>query len=379
MKLPVPLLRLTCLFPLPLLADGLVRAPRDYQGSLEERAQEAILIFSPGSETESARQEMILKIRVEGDTDEFAWIVPCPSPPETAKGDSEWFEELFSYVDARQRTRSRGKFTEGAARNGFEAPKSAELAVEVISRDTVGSFDVTVVQENSPNALNGWLEQNGYQPLEGAEETIAFYRESGFVFACIKVSDSGGEAGSTRDLHPLSFSFETRGRDGIFFPMRLTGHQKAHFDVNLYVFYRAWLNDKLNDYGYVYRDFYLNYRDWDTPECRANAGKRWDTPTRDPFLKPLAHKVSALSEHFAEHYAGDRFYLTNLQARNLKPRDIQKWPGDLWLFPYYTNRKFIPYDARPGGPAEKAFAATSRESEPLAANPVPASTSTEAN
>ena len=352
-------LALILAFPPILLADGLVRPPRDYTGSLEEKAQEAIIVFTPGTEETSAKQEMILKIQVEGNIDDFAWVVPLPSPPKTEKADPDLFEELFDYVDARLRTRSPGKRRTDEKAGALNAAPAAEAKVEVISRDTVGSFEVAVVRENTPDALNEWLTENGYQAVEGAEETIAFYRESGFVFTCIKVTDAkrpGGKRG--RDLHPLKFFFETGGRDGIFFPMRLTGHQAEPFDVNLYVFYQAWLNDKLNGFGYVYRDFFLNYRDWDTSDCKPNAGKRWDIPSKDPFLKSLAHKVPVVADYFARHHPGERFYLTNLQARNLKPKSIRKWPGDLWMFPYYTNRKFTPYDARPGGPAEKAFAGT---------------------
>lgn len=340
-----------------VLADGLVRPPRDYTGSLEEKAQEAIIVFTPGTEEKSATEEMILKIQVEGSVEDFAWVVPLPNPPKTEKADPDLFEELFDYVDARLRTRGTGKRKTDEKSGALNAAPAAEAEVEVISQETVGSFDVAVVRENTPDALNEWLSDNGYQAIDGAEDTIAFYRESGFVFACIKVTGATRQGGkSGRDLHPLKFSFETGGRDGIFFPMRLTGHQTEPFDVNLYVFYQAWLNDKLNGFGYVYRDFFLNYRDWDTSDCKPNAGKRWDTPTKDPFLKSLAHKVPTIADYFAEHHAGKRFYLTNLQARNLKPKSVRKWPGDLWMFPYYTNRKFTPYDARPGGPAEKAFA-----------------------
>lgn len=342
--------------PLPTLADGLVRPPRDYSGSLEEKAQEAIIVFTPGTGEESAREEMILKIQVEGGAENFAWVIPFPNPPETAKADAVLFEELFNYVDARLRTRRYGNKKPGAKLDTLETNAEVDRKVEVIARETVGSFDVAVVREHTPDALNQWLSQNGYQPLTGAEKTIAFYRESGFVFACIKVTDANLESTGKQDLHPLRFSFETGGRDGIFFPMRLTGHQTEPFDVNLYVFYKAWLNDKLNGYGYVYRDFFLNYRDWDTSDCKPNAGKRWDTPAKDPLLKSLAHKVPSVADYFATHHAGERFYLTNLQARRLKPKDVRHWPGDLWLFPYYTNRKFTPFDVRRGGPAETAFA-----------------------
>ena len=49
-------------------ADGLVVKPRSYEGSLEERAQSAMIVFTPGTEEKSAVQELILKIRVENNT-----------------------------------------------------------------------------------------------------------------------------------------------------------------------------------------------------------------------------------------------------------------------------------------------------------------------
>ena len=63
------------MFPSMLLADGKVMPPVDYKGSLEEKSQEAIIVFQPGSETKSARQDMILKITVKGESDSFAWVI----------------------------------------------------------------------------------------------------------------------------------------------------------------------------------------------------------------------------------------------------------------------------------------------------------------
>ena len=50
-------------------ADGKLFAPRDYQGSLEEQSQEAIIVFSQGDEKTSAVEDLILKIRVVGPVD----------------------------------------------------------------------------------------------------------------------------------------------------------------------------------------------------------------------------------------------------------------------------------------------------------------------
>jgi len=324
-------------------ADGLVVPLKSYDGSLAERSQEAIIVFTGGTEEVSAKQDLILKIQVEGEAKDFAWVVPLPNGPETAKADAKLFKECFNYVQHRLRGDGRAK---GYAKpEGVKSANVASDSVTVISRKVVGSYDVAVVRENDQGSLSGWLEENGYQPLAGADSVIEHYRKKKYVFACVRVTDAEAANGS-RDLHPLRFSFETGGRDGIYFPMKLTGLQKGRFDVNLYVFYGAWLNDSINGYGYEHRGFSRKYRDYDGPKCDANAGKTYSLPKKDPFLASAAHTIPTLTKFFQARYPGERFYLTNISARNLDPEAVRDWKDDLWLYPYYTDKKFVPYDAR---------------------------------
>jgi hypothetical protein len=58
---------------------------------------------------------------------------------------------------------------------------------------------------------------------------------------------------------------------------------------------------------------------------------------------------------FRKRYPDNRFYLTNIQARKLMPAEVRQWRDDLWLFPYYTNKDYVPLDARPGGPAAAGY------------------------
>ena len=354
MKALTATLALLAVLPCHALADGKVMPPRNYTGSLEEKAQEAIIVFTPGTAEKSATQDLILKIEVEGKTDDFAWVVPLPNKPSTHEEDAALFQECFNYVEARLRPRY--KASKGLATKDNAAPSAGleQEAVEVLSREVVGSYDVAVVKENVAGALNAWLKKEGFQELEGAEDTIGFYRDKGYVFACMKVADTSLSKSGKADLHPLRFSFETGGRDGIFFPMKMTGLQKDAFDVNLYVFYRAWLNDHINGYGFEHRGFDLKWRDYDSSECKPNAGKSWSAPKSDPYLKGYAHKIPELTQFFQARHSGKKFYLTNIRARGLKPRHVRNWDNDLWMFPYYTDRKMVPYDARPGGPAAKA-------------------------
>ncbi len=338
------------------LADGKVQPPRNYTGSLEEKGQEAVIIFNRGEKAGESTEDLILKIQVEGKTEDFAWIVPFPNPPKTKKEDPAIFKELFDYVQAR---RSRPKFKgEGGALGAKPAAEATDNKdVEVISREIVGSYEVTVVKENTKGKLNGWLTENEYQPLEGADDVLDFYREKNYVYACIKVSKAklGQAHGTSVDLHPLRFTFNTGGLDGVYFPMKLTGLQSKPFNVNLYVFFRFWLNDDLNKFGYTHRGFQLYHRDWDTDQCVANGGKAYTNPASDPFLKNFAGRLTNTTKLLQKLHPGEKYYLTNVQAYGLKPADVREWSDDLWMFPYYTNRRFVPFDARPKGAASAAW------------------------
>ena len=340
------------LAPAPTWADGMVRPPRNYQGSLEEKAQEAIIIFHASETPGEATEDLILKISVEGDAEQFGWVIPFPNEPQTEKEDPKLFAELFNYVEAQRRPRGTGKKAKTGA--SPEKKDSRPAAVQVLSRKVVGSFEVAVLREKKAGALNQWLEENGYQPVEDAEDVLGFYRKKGYVFACVKVSDAAKQ-GHTINLHPLRFSFKTGGRDGIYFPMKMTGLQTKPFDVNLYVFFRYWINNDLSKFGYVHRGFSLVYRDYDTARCVADGGKAYSAPATDPLLQRFSHHLPTVKRLFQRLHPGERYYLTNIQARQLRPDEVRAWSDDLWMFPYYTNRGMIPYDVRNGGPASAAW------------------------
>ena len=341
------------LFTTPLLADGKVVPPRDYKGSLEEKAQEAIIIFHSSETAGEATEDLILKIQVAGRADRFAWVVPLPKEPKIGKEDPKLFAELFSYVESR---RYRPSKSSGAKSAEADHPKGeGKEPVDVLSRQTVGDFDVSVVRENESGGLNPWLEKEGYQRLENAEDVLDFYRKKGYVYACVKVSSEALAKGGQIESHPLRFTFATGGRDGIFFPMKLTGLQSEPFDVNLYVFYSAWLNDKLSKFGYEHRGFRLRHRDWDTRECVPNGGKSYSLPDADPYLKSEAHRIPTVTKLLQKLHPGEKYYLTNIEAYRLVPSDVRSWSDDLWLFPYYTDKSMVPHDARSGGPASAAW------------------------
>jgi hypothetical protein len=199
----------------PVLADGMVKAPvtyksKPYHGSLEETAQEAILIFHPGDGKQSATQDMILKISVEGEVDQFGWVVPLPNAPTaTAKEDAKLFKELHQYVEKRLASRPRVPLAaeDGAKNAADEAPAQR---VEVIERKVVGSFDVAIVREKQAGALNDWLKKEGFATVTEGKEIVEAYRKEGYVFACMKVSNAALAKGKAIDSAPAALLVRDR-------------------------------------------------------------------------------------------------------------------------------------------------------------------------
>ena len=81
-----------------LSADGGVRPPQKYSGSLAESAQEAIIVFQDGKTPGEAVEDMVLKIGVRGGAASFAWVVPFPTAPEVTPEKPGMFEELYKYI-----------------------------------------------------------------------------------------------------------------------------------------------------------------------------------------------------------------------------------------------------------------------------------------
>jgi hypothetical protein len=163
---------------LPAHGDGKVFRVRSYEGSLEERSQEAIIIFNSSSEEEGSYEDLILKIDVAGRADRFAWVIPFPQEPKVEKEDAKLFRELFNYVQARlSQDRREPTKSETKTETKAETKRPDERPVDVLSRRDVGSYDVAVVRENEAGALNRWLAAEGFQSLpDDAKDVIGFYR-----------------------------------------------------------------------------------------------------------------------------------------------------------------------------------------------------------
>ncbi len=286
---------------------------REYEGSLEQRSQEGIIVYKDGVE------DLILKVTYQGKPKEFAWVIPFPSVPRIFRENAELFAELFAYVEYSIAERSRSwRFKWGKSKEEGEE----WAGVRVIARKAVGSYETTTVKETVKGALNEWLKQNGYIELKAAENELEYYRNLEWVFVAIKVRDAIAEQESV-DLHPLRFRFKTRQEDEMVYPLKLSVFQKSPLDVNLYIFTDSMINIGYDEKGVRTKLFAARYEE-------GRLLKWWQYEVED------GPEMIRTRQFFLKNYPRESFVLTNIQARGLKPDEIREWTEDLYIYPQYV-------------------------------------------
>ena len=104
--------------------------------------------------------------------------------------------------------------------------------MEVISREEVGVYDVSILSADEPGALVDWLNENGYAyPEEGEPLLDTYMEEGGWYFVAARVLPGKSDR-LDGDVHPLWFSFYTARP---IYPMRLTSLMRGHIHVLIYV------------------------------------------------------------------------------------------------------------------------------------------------
>lgn len=216
------LVLLLALAPRTARADGIPLPPYGHEADITMPGQKAIIVY----DAERGREELILSVQLLGESPEAAWVVPVPSTPVVNTASAEWFSQLSDLTQPQVETHSVPFPMPGAAPEG--GPPGG---VEVLSRERVGVYDVSVLEADRPGVLLDWLDENGYAfPAEG-EPILDAYVAEGWTFVATRVVP-GEAALLAGDVQPLWLSFDAQRP---VYPMRLTALVDSAMDVLIYV------------------------------------------------------------------------------------------------------------------------------------------------
>jgi MYXO-CTERM domain-containing protein len=207
---------------------------------------------------------------------QFAWVIPVQTLPTFAVGSDLLFtntlaatvptyglNDIFDSCSDPSTTGDSGG-TDGTASTGGFVGGDGDGdgdGPSVVFEDTVGAFDVVVLQGGTVTEVMAWLAAEGYQQDAAAEPILDEYLQEGFMFAAVKLNNKAGIS----EIHPIALRYQ--GTEPCV-PIRLTRIAAAE-DMDIRVFFYGAARTVPTNYKHVevnplkidWVNFAANYKD----------------------------------------------------------------------------------------------------------------------
>jgi MYXO-CTERM domain-containing protein len=186
----------------------------DGQAMPVEQTGENILFVKDGQ-----RVEAHIQIQYNPDTDasQFAWVIPVPTVPEFSVGSQPLFDNLLNGSVPRygrnvsftcddnnfaDETGGESSSDSGSGEGGQDGGTGSDPTV--VLEETVGAYDITVLQGGTVESLMQWLGDNGYTQDPAAEPVFADYLDKDFLFVALKLTTNA----EVDEIHPIVLTQE---------------------------------------------------------------------------------------------------------------------------------------------------------------------------
>lgn len=142
------------------------------------------------------REQIIMSLRVGGDAERAAWIMPVPRRATVELGDAELFDQLASATAPVERTRTHFWPQDGdwplttgdGGRRGPPLPPRGDAEVGVVGRERLGPFDVTRLTATDPAALDDWLSSHDFSLPPRLATALKPYVERRWEYVAVKLA-----------------------------------------------------------------------------------------------------------------------------------------------------------------------------------------------
>lgn len=211
-------------------ADGAFIPPQNYQHDLYEPNQRAIIKYDSGVET------LMLQVKYQGSNlTEFIWVIPMPDIPVVTEGNAQLYMTL-SQITAPQVKRSWNApqmFFGAAKMSAAESISPDDYLVNLISREQVGIYDVSVLTAKKSQTLIDWMNTRGYKLDQSALQMVEDYLNNDWYFVAVRVNVTNYTNHYNGELPPLQFVFNS---SLIVYPLRISSINPGSTEVLAYVF-----------------------------------------------------------------------------------------------------------------------------------------------
>jgi MYXO-CTERM domain-containing protein len=214
-----------------------------------DQTGESVIFVMGGSESEVHIQ---ISIDPETNAEKFAWMIPLTNVPDFSVGSQPLFDRIrgatvpqYGVITTAESCGGGSGATEAFTGGGDEfggtggfkldlGGTTGDDGPQVLLSETVGAFDVVVLEDTELAPIQMWLEDNGYNWDPNAGPILQEYLDEGNVIAALKLTRGAGLA----DVHPITLTYPS---GETCFPLRLT-RIAAVEDMDIRVFVLA--NDR---------------------------------------------------------------------------------------------------------------------------------------
>ncbi|MBL9102436.1 MAG: DUF2330 domain-containing protein [Myxococcales bacterium] len=174
--------------------------------------------------------------------DKFAWMIPLAAVPEFSVGSQPLFDQIRAatvplYGLTTVAEDCGGGDTGNISLSGSsDDPSGVKFdaggtggPTDPLLVETVGAFEVAVLQDTEVAPIQEWLEMNGYSWDPNAAPILQQYLDEGNVIAALKLTNGAG----LQDVHPITLTYPS---NETCFPLRLTRIAAvADMDIRVFV------------------------------------------------------------------------------------------------------------------------------------------------
>ncbi|MCX4246767.1 DUF2330 domain-containing protein [Paraliomyxa miuraensis] len=184
-----------------------------------DQSGENILFILDGNEV-----EVHIQIQYEGDPEKFAWVIPLTAVPVFSVGSEALFQSLlngtvptYGFTTVRDQCpvpsaqgvpNAGGGFDDGAGLTGAAGTDGGDEGgggPSIVLRETVGAYEIVVLEGGTAVEVIEWLDANGYQQDPEAEPILEEYLQEGHLFGAIKLTGGAG----VDQIHPITLRYRS--------------------------------------------------------------------------------------------------------------------------------------------------------------------------
>jgi len=184
-------------------------------GTMSVSREQAVVRF------DGTTEDVVMRFSTHSDVTDAAWVMPVPNQATVKLGDRDLFDEVAG-AEAPVAVVHHYFWPHGSSAKysvaGGAMAAAPPPAVQVLSDQRIGEFEVANLASADPAALGAWLNQHRFTLKDSTAARLAAYTSQGWKFVAVRLA-TGSAADLNGVLDPISLSFPA---ESAVYPMRLS-------------------------------------------------------------------------------------------------------------------------------------------------------------